>query len=53
VKVDPSTDYIFIQKVFVPDGTMHFLQCRFDSEAKSCSNVSMIGPWQPKEKGNF
>jgi hypothetical protein len=45
-KVDPSTDYIFIQKVFVPDGTVRFLQCRFDPKAKTCSNVSMIGSWQ-------
>jgi len=46
VKVDPSTDYIFIDKFFVSDGTIHFLQCRFDPEAKTCSNVSMVGPWQ-------
>jgi hypothetical protein len=51
-KVDPATDYIFIQKVFVPDGTVHFLQCRFDPVAKTCLNVSMIGSWQ-KEKANF
>ena len=46
VKVDPSTDYIFTDKVFVGDGTVHFLQCRFDPESKTCSNVSIIGPWQ-------
>lgn len=51
-KADPSADYIFIQKAFVPGGTVHFLQCRFNPETKTCSNVSMIGPWQ-KEKGNF
>jgi hypothetical protein len=44
-KADPADDYIFIQKVFLSDGTIHFLQCRFDPEAKTCSNVSMIGPW--------
>jgi hypothetical protein len=49
-KVDPSTDYIFIQKVFVPDGAVHFLQCRFDPEAKTCSKVSMIGSWQRSVK---
>jgi hypothetical protein len=50
-KVDPSTDYIFIHKVFVPDGGIHFLQCRFDPIGKTCSNVSMIGSWQEgKEK---
>jgi len=49
-KVDPSTDYILIQKVFVPDGTVHFLQCRFEPLLKTCSNVSMIGPWQPQGK---
>jgi hypothetical protein len=47
-KADPSTDYIFIQKVFAPDGTVRFLQCRFDPELKTCSNVSIIGSWQPK-----
>ena len=46
VKVDPSTDYIFTDKVFVGDGTVHFLQCRFDPQEKTCSNVSMIGSWQ-------
>jgi len=45
-KVDPSADYIFIQKVFVSDGTVHFLQCRFDPIEKTCSNVSIIGSWQ-------
>jgi len=49
-KADPSTDYIFIQKVFVGDGTVHFLQCRFDPVEKTCSNVSMIGSWQRSEK---
>jgi hypothetical protein len=45
-QVDPSANYIFIQKVFVDDGTVHFLQCRFDPVEKTCSNVSMIGSWQ-------
>ena len=45
-KVDPAVDYIFIQKVFDSGGTVHFLQCRFAPEAKTCSYVSMIGPWQ-------
>jgi len=49
-KIDPSADYIFIQKVFVPGGTVHFLQCRFDPETKTCSHVSIIGSWR---KGNF
>ena len=45
-KFDPSTNYIFIHKVFVADGSVHFLQCRFDPVEKSCSNVSIIGSWQ-------
>lgn len=49
-KTDPSADYIFIQKVFVPGGTIHFLQCRFDPETKTCSHVSIIGSW--RKKGN-
>jgi len=47
-KLDPSTEYIFIQKVFVPGGTVHFLQCRFNPEFKICSRVSIIGSWQAK-----
>jgi len=49
-KVDPSTDYILIQKVFVSDGTVHFLQGRFDPLLKTCSKISMIGPWVPQGK---
>jgi hypothetical protein len=49
-KIDPASRYIFIDDVFVPDGTIRFLQCRFDPEARTCSNVSMIGSWQPAAK---
>jgi hypothetical protein len=45
-KVDPAARYLFTDKVFVEDGTVHFLQCRYDFEEKTCSNVSMIGSWQ-------
>ncbi len=45
-QADPSTGYISVEKVFVGDGTVHFLQCRFDPQEKTCSNVSMIGSWQ-------
>ena len=48
--IDPSTGYIFIDKVFASDGTVHFLQCRFDPIEKTCSNVSMIGSWQRTEQ---
>jgi hypothetical protein len=51
-KVDPSAEYIFIQKAFVPGGKVHFLQCRFEPWSKIGSNVSMIGSWQ-KVKGDF
>jgi hypothetical protein len=49
--VDPSKDYLFLQKVFVPKD-VHFLQARFDPEWKKCTNVSLIGWWQepPEEK---
>ena len=46
-KADPADDYIFIHRVFVDDNTVHFLQCRYDPDAKTCSNVSMIGSWPP------
>jgi hypothetical protein len=49
-KVDASVEYVFTDKVFVPDGSVHFLQCRFDFEKKACVNVSMIGPWQAVER---
>ena len=46
-QADPSSDYIYIHKVFVDDGTVHFLLCRFNPDAKTCANVSMIGSWPP------
>jgi hypothetical protein len=49
-KADPSSEYVFTEKFFVEGGKVHFLQCRFDREEKTCSNVSMIGPWQPAAK---
>jgi hypothetical protein len=45
-KADPSADYVFIEKVFAEDGTVHFLQGRVDAEEKTCANVSIIGSWQ-------
>jgi hypothetical protein len=48
-EADPSTDYIFVQKTFIP-GESRFLQCRFEPWQKVCSNVSLIGSWQVKEK---
>ncbi len=47
-KIDPSSDYVFIQDVFKDDGDCHFLQCRVDPFAKTCTNVSYIGTWQPR-----
>jgi hypothetical protein len=48
-KTDPSLNYIFIHKTFVP-GVSHFLQCRFEPMRKICSNVSFIGSWQAQER---
>ncbi len=45
-KVDPATGYVFIQKTFVNDGTVHFLQCRFEPLLKNATNISFIGSWQ-------
>ncbi len=45
-KVDPATGYVFIQKTFVNDGTVHFLQCRFEPLLKQATNVSFVGSWQ-------
>jgi hypothetical protein len=45
-KADASADFLFIQKVFAADGTVHFLQSRVDPDDKSCANVSIIGSWQ-------
>lgn len=47
-QVDPTSDYVFIQNVFEDDGTIHFLQCRVDPYAKTCTNVSYIGSWQKR-----
>jgi len=41
--VDFTSEYVFIQNVFEDDGTIHFLQCRVDPFAKTCSNVSYMG----------
>jgi hypothetical protein len=49
-KADPSTGFLFLEKFFVADGTVHFLQCQFDPESKTCSHVSIIGSWQPPAK---
>ena len=45
-RADPAADYVFIEKVFANDGTVHFLQGRVDAEEKTCTNVSIIGSWQ-------
>ena len=45
-KFDASAGYIYMQKTFVPDANIHFLQCRFEPILKTCSNVSLIGSWQ-------
>ena len=45
-KVDPATGYVFIQKTFANDGTVHFLNCRFDPLQKNATNISFIGSWQ-------
>jgi hypothetical protein len=49
-KFDASAGYIFMQKSFVPGGSVHFLQCRFEPILKTCSNVSLIGTWQTVAK---
>jgi len=48
-KADPSAGYVFIEKVFEGDGTVHFLQSRVDIDEKTCANVSFIGSWQRSE----
>jgi hypothetical protein len=47
---DSSRGYLFIQKVFLPGGSVHFLQGRFDPELKTCSNVALIGSWPVPER---
>jgi hypothetical protein len=49
-KVNPASDYIFIQKTFAVDGSSRFLQCRFEPLLKTITNVSIIGTWQPSAK---
>jgi hypothetical protein len=45
-KIDPSTEYMFLEKIFATDGSIHFLQARVDPIAKTCSDVALIGTWQ-------
>ncbi len=47
-KVDASTEYLYVEKYVVPNGSVHFLQCRVDPHWKTWSNVSLIGSWQPR-----
>ena len=49
-KVDASTEYLYVEKYVVPNGSVHFLQCRVDPHWKTWSNVSLIGSWQPRQK---
>ena len=46
--VDFSRIYISMDHYFATDGVTHFLLARFDPEAKTCANISMIGPWRRK-----
>ena len=48
-KVDPTTEYLYLEKYFEPGGSVHFLQCRVNVHDETWSNVSIIGTWQ-KEK---
>ncbi len=45
-KIDPSAEYIYIQKTFDGNGSIHFLQAEVDPYTKTCSHVSYIGSWQ-------
>ena len=49
-KVDPATEFIYLEKYFVSTDKTHFLQCRVDPRLKTWSNVSMVGSWLPEEK---
>ena len=46
--IDPSKDYIYMEKSFAVDGSVHFLQCRVNAHDKTCTNVAMVGSWLPK-----
>ncbi len=48
-KADAATDYLYLEKYFVENGDVHFLQCRIDPHEQTWSNVSIIGTWQKKE----
>lgn len=45
-KVAPTREYLYVEKYVVPNGSVHFLQCRIDPHWKTWSNVSLIGSWQ-------
>ena len=45
-KGDPAREFLFTEKFFNEHGGTHFLQCRYDPEEKTCTNISMIGPWR-------
>jgi hypothetical protein len=52
LEANPATDFVFMQKVFAEDKGIHFLQAWFDPDAKSCSDLVMVGMWQ-KDPPNF
>ena len=43
--VDPANGFVFIQKTFANDGTIQFLNCRFEPQLKNATNISFIGSW--------
>jgi len=51
-KVDPATEFMYLEKYFVSGDKTHFLQCRVDPRLKTWSNVSIIGSWLPPEKNH-
>ncbi len=44
--VDPATGFVFIQKTFANDGTIQFLNSRFEPLLKNATNLSFVGSWQ-------
>jgi hypothetical protein len=48
LEADPSTGYVFKRKVFAENKDIHFVQAWYDPDARTCSNLVMVGLWQKK-----
>jgi hypothetical protein len=52
LEADPAGGFVFLQKAFAKDKGIHFVQAWYDPDARTCSELVMVGLWQ-KEQPDF